>query len=284
VKEPRRWLEDSSGAPPGARELLRYAAPTAPIDKQALSVSALLVAKVAATPSAAATLPLVAKLVASVGLFGAAAAVCVQVVLPAREPPRTRSHEQPPATVHSASARDVQADAGLPRPQTADLGSAALRAPDVDSTQPEPVPRPVAKPAPVRPAARTSAQPQATLGSFGQPPDAPVASAVTPQVVGHPQPPSAFAEHDSLALEVRLLDSARARLEPDPAQALRELDLHAAQFPQGMLAAERELIAVDALQRLGRSSEAEQHAQEILRRFPGNMYRQRVRSLLATPP
>jgi hypothetical protein len=83
-----------------------------------------------------------------------------------------------------------------------------------------------------------------------------------------------------LANELRLLDDARRRLEREPLHALREIERHTAEFPYGALSAERELMAVDALLRLGRRSDAEQRARVLLQRYPGSMYKDRVRSLL----
>jgi hypothetical protein len=51
-----------------------------------------------------------------------------------------------------------------------------------------------------------------------------------------------------------MLEGARAKLDRDPAGALRMLDAHARAFPSGSLGLERELIAVDALRRLHRFS------------------------------
>jgi hypothetical protein len=97
-------------------------------------------------------------------------------------------------------------------------------------------------------------------------------------------PAQALADHDRLALEVRALDRARATLARDPAAALRELDQHAARFPDAALAAERELIAVDALQRLGRHDHARARADALLLHHPSSLYRSRLRSLLERTP
>jgi hypothetical protein len=76
------------------------------------------------------------------------------------------------------------------------------------------------------------------------------------------------------------LDRAHTLLSINPAQALRAADAHAAAFPGGALSAERELIAVDALLRLGRKDEARRRGADLLRRFPETIYHQRLRSLL----
>ena len=84
----------------------------------------------------------------------------------------------------------------------------------------------------------------------------------------------------SIADEARLLEKARARLTAEPAQALEVANTHERLYPTGQLSAEREFIAVDALMRLGRRTEAEQRAEPRLRQFPNGLYAKRLRKLL----
>jgi hypothetical protein len=114
----------------------------------------------------------------------------------------------------------------------------------------------------------------------------PASSAATS--AAHPRPrdgralgPEASASSvDPLTREAAMLEAARAMLERDPAGALARLDLHAATFPSGGLALERELLAVDALERLGRYREAQTRGTALLERSPGSIYEERVKSLL----
>lgn len=83
------------------------------------------------------------------------------------------------------------------------------------------------------------------------------------------------AEHRSLN-EAELLERARRALTSDPARALALTRLHQAQFPRGALAQEREVIAIDALRRLGRGDEAGQRASRFGQQYPGSAHRRAV--------
>ncbi|AKU98411.1 hypothetical protein AKJ09_05075 [Labilithrix luteola] len=92
------------------------------------------------------------------------------------------------------------------------------------------------------------------------------------------------APNDRLAAELALLDHARIALGTDPKAALRDVDRHAQDFPDGQLVAQREVIAVDALQRLGRTSEARARGKAFAGRFPDTSAARRIDSLLNGPP
>lgn len=80
--------------------------------------------------------------------------------------------------------------------------------------------------------------------------------------------------------EIALLDAAQDALPSDPAAALVLADSHAARFPHGALAQEREVIAIEALSRLGRIDEAKHRARRFARDFPGSAHGPRIESLL----
>lgn len=101
----------------------------------------------------------------------------------------------------------------------------------------------------------------------------------TPTTTPTPTPTPA-GESDGLAKEVALLEKARGALDHDPSSTLATLDAHAAEFPNGTLGMERELLAVDALRRLGRTGEARARGEGLLGRARGSIYEERVRSML----
>jgi hypothetical protein len=76
--------------------------------------------------------------------------------------------------------------------------------------------------------------------------------------------------------EPALLEQARRSLSSSPATALALTGQHAARFPHGVLAQEREVIAIEALRRLGRSAEADGRAAAFARAFPGSAHQRRV--------
>jgi hypothetical protein len=96
--------------------------------------------------------------------------------------------------------------------------------------------------------------------------------------------PSPSEEEAELGREAALLERARASLAQDPAAALGQIGECAALFPHGALRMERELIAVDALERLGRWEEARARSAALLIDARGTIYEARVRALLASLP
>jgi hypothetical protein len=87
-----------------------------------------------------------------------------------------------------------------------------------------------------------------------------------------------------LAREAAMLEQARAALNRNPGAALAIADRHAATFPDGSLGMERELLAVQALQRLGRVAEARSRGLRLLEQARGSIYEQRVNALLDALP
>jgi hypothetical protein len=85
---------------------------------------------------------------------------------------------------------------------------------------------------------------------------------------------------DSERAEVALLDRAQAALASRPADALASCDEHARRFPSGTLVQEREVLAIDALVRLGRRDEAEARAARFRQAFPRSGHLRRVDALL----
>jgi hypothetical protein len=97
----------------------------------------------------------------------------------------------------------------------------------------------------------------------------------TPVTTATP-PPAARADES----EVAILEAAEDALSSNPMSALARADHHANRFPDGALAQEREVIAIDALMRLGRGDEARYRAQNFYREFPSSAHRQRIEALL----
>jgi len=83
-------------------------------------------------------------------------------------------------------------------------------------------------------------------------------------------------KHMNSPTEVELLERARRALASDPANALTLTQKDAALYPNGELAQEREVIAIEALRRLQRNAEAEQRARAFARAFPGSAHQRAV--------
>jgi hypothetical protein len=109
---------------------------------------------------------------------------------------------------------------------------------------------------------------------------APVAE--TPEATPAQVPVAAFSapEKSSLDAELALLHRAKHALARDPAAALGTLERHRTEFVGSSLWAEREILAITALVRLGRRGEAEGRAESLRRRIPGSLYATRLDGIL----
>ncbi len=81
--------------------------------------------------------------------------------------------------------------------------------------------------------------------------------------------------------EFALLRAARQAVASQPERALSLTEEHAQRFPSGMLAQEREAIAIEALAKLGREAQAQSRAHTFLKAHPGSPYRPRIDAALA---
>jgi hypothetical protein len=123
------------------------------------------------------------------------------------------------------------------------------------------VPAPAAPTAPVEPPAAPTAAPAVS----GELPPAKRGRASVPRAATAPRPS-----------EAALLQKAQAALQQSPARALELTRRHQARFPQGVLAQEREVIAIEALRRLGRHDAAQARAAAFERRYSGSVHRPRL--------
>jgi TolA-binding protein len=98
---------------------------------------------------------------------------------------------------------------------------------------------------------------------------------------GHVAPAeAASSSEDALAGEAQLLNQAHAAMASDPHQAYAFASAHAKRYPRGQLAAERELILVQALVKLGRVREAEARGRALRKSAPSSIYGQRLDAIL----
>jgi hypothetical protein len=66
-------------------------------------------------------------------------------------------------------------------------------------------------------------------------------------------------------------------------QMLALVEQHAARFPDSSLAQEREVLAVQALARLGRSADAKTRGASFRERWPTSTHLLRIEALIANP-
>jgi hypothetical protein len=85
------------------------------------------------------------------------------------------------------------------------------------------------------------------------------------------------------ASELELVQRAEAALASDPRRALDIAGEHLRIFPSGEFLQEREVIAVDALARLGRKDESLRRARALIERFPRTPYATRLEMAVGQP-
>ena len=104
-----------------------------------------------------------------------------------------------------------------------------------------------------------------------------------PQASVAPASPRAPAASAAIAgpSEMSVLKEAQDALASDPARSLELTKTHERAFPRGGFAEEREVIRIDALMRLGRSTDARERAKAFYVRFPDSAHRARIEALLA---
>jgi hypothetical protein len=170
------------------------------------------------------------------------------------------SHAAPPAVVEEFATPAPHAEPVAPGPRAT------------------PAPRAEKAPEAIRTAspAKTSEPPSKAEASaaFDEPVPAPTAQS-TEQNVEANQPSSLPARS-----EVELLKQARGALASDPERALLLARRHGAEFPFGAYAQEREFIAISALARLSRASEAGARADAFRKRYPRSAYLPQLERLL----
>lgn len=136
--------------------------------------------------------------------------------------------------------------------------SSAVVAPEAPRAEVDPSPRPA-----------TSAEPVPRMPVIARPPViAPVESAT-----------AAPAPSDGVT-EIVLLQRAQDAVGGAPARALELLNEHLTRFPGGALSQEREVLAISALLRLGRTAEARTRAARFALAYPSSAHRRRIEALL----
>ncbi len=266
---PTRWRDDPS-APQGVREALRVGRPSRPLPSDSRRRSASRVHRLVFVPAAAGLIFWIkSAAIASLCVVGTVAVVRLAV-----EPTRV--------DVAPVSRSSVMR---TPRgPMTGRLPSSAQAAANPPAAEmPESSPS-LAPTAIAKPAAPSQTTPLASIDRTrneflrkhkAQDPGSNEPGVARDEAWVNPAP------GDSLAREAAMLEEARAMLDGNPGGTLAALDRYAARFPSGQLAIEGELLAVDALRRLGRRSEARARAAALLDHARGSLYEPRIRTMLA---
>ena len=235
-QDPPRWSE-AGPAPAELARLLSAARSDGATQPELAQLSARLGPILGATPAAPLNSTRLLLVKAGVGLFVAAGLVTTALLVRQRAPTSD-------STVRSAA------------PGTGSPGSTASESAPLS---PAPAEAPV-----VLPPAQTSSV------------SVPASSSAAP--AWHQAPSQVAGKSDSgRALdEATLLEQARSALGSNPSDALALTQKHRVQFRHGVLAQEREVIAISALRRLGRTPEAEARAARFDQKYPNSAHQQSV--------
>lgn len=83
--------------------------------------------------------------------------------------------------------------------------------------------------------------------------------------------------------EAVLLNQAQQALKSDPRRALELTRRHKQLYPQGSLSQEREVIAIEALARLDKTSSAQERAEAFSEKYPESAHQKKVDTTLKEP-
>ena len=102
----------------------------------------------------------------------------------------------------------------------------------------------------------------------------------SPKQAARPEPTSERAPSREVPSELEIIQTA---LRTDPERALAATHEHERIYPSGELLQEREVLAVEALSRLGRKEEALRRARSLVQRFARTPYASRLETAVGQP-
>lgn len=111
-------------------------------------------------------------------------------------------------------------------------------------------------------------------------PSAPAPEAVEAEKPAQPEAPPHKANKPAAPSEAAILERARRSLGKNPAGALAATQEHKRLYPNGVLAQEREVIAIEALKQLKREGEAKSRAESFETEHPESAHQRKVESIL----
>ena len=135
---------------------------------------------------------------------------------------------------------------------------------------------PDARPLPGAEQAAKPAEPPAATPPASESTTAPAVESpsATPSAVERPAP--RIERRSNAEIEADLLERARAALGSNPSHAFALTSEHKLRFPGGALAQEREVIAIDALRRLGKNEQAALRADQFAKNYPSSAHRYKL--------
>jgi hypothetical protein len=241
-------------------------------------------------PAAAAAQPSSALVTAGLG-FGGLGAAMLALTLALRSAEREPAPTVQPPSVPTATVD--AADSPSPVPLRSDRpGSRAPTLQRSDSIRPDETFEAPAAPQPARQEPAELAEPPTSTRNppitrqgeaqrdVARDPAAPAPTAVATSTAA----PRQSAQDSARDSEIELLKRARSALTSDPEEALALARRHRTEYPRGAYTQERDVIAISALARLGRSSDANRLAEAFRDRYPRSAYLPQVDRILGKAP
>ncbi len=182
----------------------------------------------------------------------------------------------------SAGKRDPSAPSARPRTTFVRLEApTAQEKARIEAPPPQEIARVESLPAPSAPKAASARPTDELAASVERSAEASgnAGAVLAPPPDGAAPPPIATTREP----EVDFLRRAQAVLASSPSEALKMADAHPSMYPRGVLAQEREVIAIDALARLGRRREAALRAEAFRSAFPRSAHLSRLAALTEKP-
>lgn len=260
MSDPKRWLDDPESAPDGAPELLRQGEKKPPALSNAVKAASAVALANAAIGTASASLGVTAKVIALVLVVGAGGGAAVVA--------RRMSDSNAVANDERRSSNAAESRRVVSRAQPVLLPAMPPAIPPVEVVEPAP-------PAASEQSVAATTDEARVAPTRPRTPTPPRAEPIAPPVIA-----AAVEAPVSLVEEATLLEQARGALRADPARALSIVETHARRYPNASLRAETELIAVDALVRLGRYDEARARGEAALRSDQRGLYSSRIQRIL----
>lgn len=264
MTDPKRFLDPSSDAPDGLRRLLSEGhAASSPTNTQLTDWYASLVPRIGppdgdgggdAGPGGDGGAPPNIPGVGG-GTTGALAKIALAAALGA-------------GAIAGGVALTRRPDAPAPAPLVATVTTPAASAtPLVSAENDDPLPAPSSPP-------RGPRAPRPHLTRTATPEPVPSSPSPDPATTSLAAPAAASPERPRSELEI--LTEAKRIAPNQPAAALALLDEHARRYPSGALEQEREVLAIEALVRVGKRADARSRAESFAKKFPASAHLRRI--------
>lgn len=220
-------------------------------------------------PSSLGTSGVAAKLVALAAGAGIATLVVLAVV-PNTSHPRASQPSTTPAASPTLAETTAPASSSVPSLDPPSIDSPSLDSPSLD---------PPAESA-TDPASDPPSAPRARPTERRVPATEPPSRSSSDEPVTADEPEAASASSDRGPSELESLQAARAALASEPGLALLRAEALARDYPHGAFAEEGELVAIEALVRLGRTAIAASRAERFRSAHPRSPYLRRLERLV----